>query len=79
MATGGTYEEPVIYWKGLNGLQNVSTSSNLNFNPLMASQAGTYFCHASLGSSEGKESISIFAECIMRTIICINIICIIYI
>lgn len=60
----GTEEIPAIFWSGPVHSQNITNSSNtLHLDPLMAANAGTYVCHASLESVTGSESINVTATC----------------
>ena len=55
-------QEPMIFWSTERDSQR-SMDSNLHFNQLTASDAVTYFCHASFGSAMGKERLTITANC----------------
>ena len=63
---GGTDNIPNVLWSGPVGSQNITgLSSMLRLNPLRATSAGTYTCHASFQSVTGSESINVIAACKM--------------
>ena len=65
----GTAEEPMIFWSRERDSQRITNSTNLHFDQLMASNAVTYYCHASFGSAMGKERLTVTANCKCDTVV----------
>ena len=64
----GSTDQPVIVWLGpMNSevtarVVTTDRMSNLTFNPLAASHAGTYTCRAILGSAMDSETVTVSVE-----------------
>ena len=69
-----TMQEQMIFWSRERDPQiSRIMDSNLHFDQLVASDAVSYFCHASFGSAMGKERLTITANCKLDIKIVLNI------
>lgn len=58
-----TEEDPMIFWSRGDSQRVTNSNKLLHFSQLMASDAVTYFCHASFGSAMGKEDLTVTVKC----------------